>query len=280
MRVRVSTRLVSTLVLALGGVIAPTLALAQQFDAGRVAVVPRRVPVVTDTTRSAPLVSTVSTVSTAVPLRASSRIRSLAPIASAIAPGTGQFILGDDRFVAYAAVELLGWLKFVKDTREQAAQERTFRDLARRVARAAYSPNPPDGNWTYYEAMRDWPNSGQYTTATDGSVVPTTDITTYNGYQWQLAQQTTPDAASALAQYERLAYKPEYEWSWDNAQLQHDIYNRTTFKRDDAHYAGVEDLIVLGANHFLSMVDAFATFRLSVHTDESGRATVGASVRW
>jgi hypothetical protein len=217
------------------------------------------------------------------PLRVSARIRSfapLAPLASAIAPGAGQFVLGDDRFIAYAAVELLGWLKYAKDSREQAAQEATFRDLARKVARVAYGPNPPDGNWTYYEAMRDWKSSGQFTTATDGSVVPTTDTSTYNGHQWRLAQQTTPDAASALAQYERTAYKSDHEWSWDNAQVQWDIFKRTTFKRDDAHYAGLQDLIVIGANHFLSMVDAFVTFRLSVHTDDAGRATVGASVRW
>jgi hypothetical protein len=275
--------------LACASLAAPTAIGAQQITSSRVGLVPSRrgdanvaAGVFAAGTLRSGVVAHDSTRSgmDSVPLRPATRIRALAPLASAIVPGTGQLILGDNRFVAYAAVEVIAWLKFAKDTRDQAAQEASFRDLARRVARVAFSPNPPDGNWTYYEAMRDWKSSGQYTTATDGSVVPTTDIETYNGHQWQLAQSTTPDAASALAQYERLAYKPEYEWSWDNAQLQWDIFQRTTFKRDDAHYAGVEDLIVIGANHFLSMVDAFATFRLSVHTDDSGRTAVGASIRW
>ncbi len=262
--------------LSCAGLGAATSAAAQQIDAARAGVVGRRV-----TTDSSDLLGSGGDVSLpASPLRASPRLRSLAPLVSAVAPGGGQFILGDNRFIAYAAVEVLGWLKYAKDARDQAAQEASFRDIARKVARAGYSTTLPDGNWTYYEAMRDWKNSGPYSEATDGSLVPAADTNTFNGHQWLLAQRTTPDAASALAQYERLAYKSDYQWSWQNAQLQFDIFKRTTFKRDDAHYSGVQDLIVIGANHFLSMVDAFATLRLSMHTDPAGRTSLGATVRW
>jgi hypothetical protein len=248
---------------------------AQQIDAGRAAVVSRR-----SITDSSDLFGGGEVALPDAPFRVSTKIRSVAPLVSAIVPGGGQFILGDNRFLAYAAVEILGWLKYSKDARDQAAQEASFRDLARKVARVGYSTTLPDGNWTYYEAMRDWKSSGPYSEAIDGSVVPAADTTTFNGHQWWLAQRTTPDAASALAQYQRLAYKSDFQWSWENAQLPWDIFKRTTFKRDDAHYSGVQDLIVIGANHFLSMVDAFATLRLSVHIDPAGRTSLGANVRW
>lgn len=256
---------------------------AQRIDDARAAVVSRRAAAPADSSKSGWVPDSVAADSSrnvVSLLRASPRARSVAPLVSLVAPGGGQLILGDNRFIAYAAVELLGWLKYRKDSHEQAQQEASFRDLARKVARSGLSSQGPDGNWTYYEAMRDWKRSGDYTTETDGTVVPTSDATTFNGNQWLLALRTNPDSASALAQYERQAYKSDLEWSWENASIQWDIFKRTTFKRDDAHYAGVQDLIVIGANHFLSMVDAFATLRLSVHTDPAGRTSVGASLRW
>ncbi|MDB4874161.1 MAG: hypothetical protein JWM41_607 [Gemmatimonadetes bacterium] len=262
---------VATLLAAVLGVAVSGVARGQRIDDGRAGVVSRRAADVTPPDSSA-----VREHGLRVPVRA----LPYAPLVSAIVPGGGQFMLGDDRFVAYAAVELLGWLKYAKDTREQAVQEASFRDLARRVARSSFSSAVPDGDWTYYESMRDWKASGFYSASAAGPVVPETDQTTFNGYQWNLALHTNPDTASALAQYERLAYKPEFRWDWTNAQLQYDIFKRTTFKRDDAHYAAIQDLIVLGANHVLSMVDAFATFRLSAHTDPTGRTSVGGRLRW
>jgi hypothetical protein len=243
----------------------------QRVEDGRAGVVPRSTAVEALAPDSAAQRSSFR-----VPVRA----LPYAPLVSAIVPGGGQLMLGNDRFIGYAAVELLGWLKYAKNVREQADQEATFRDLARRVARANFSPTLPDGDWTYYEAMRDRLESGAYSLSTSGPVVPETDTTTFNGHVWDVAVHTNPDVASALAQYERLAYKPEFRWSWKNARFQYDIFKRTTFKRDDAHYAAIQDLIVLGANHVLSMVDAFATFRLSFHTDQSGRTSVGAQLRW
>jgi hypothetical protein len=204
-----------------------------------------------------------------------------APIASAIIPGAGQYMLGHDRFVAYAAVEVLAWWKYLKDSREQGRQEALFKELARGAARSHFSTTLPDGGWSYYEQMRDWLESGRYSQTDSGPVVPETDVNTYNGTRWQLARAThVNDPNGALAEYEQLAIKPEFRWSWRNAGLQYDIFKRTTENRNDAYYAGVADLAVIAANHVLSMVDAFVAFRLQAQPMGNGRTGVGASLRW
>jgi hypothetical protein len=204
-----------------------------------------------------------------------------APIASAVIPGAGQFMLGHDRFIAYAAVEVLSWWKYLKDIHEQTRQEALFKELARGAARSHFSTSLPDGGWSYYEQMRDWLESGRYSQADSGPVVPETDVLTFNGTRWQLAQAThSNDPAGALTEYEQLAIKPEFRWSWRNAGLQYDIFKRTTENRNDAYHAAVTDLAVIAANHALSMVDAFVAFRLQAQPVGNGRTGVGASLRW
>jgi hypothetical protein len=204
-----------------------------------------------------------------------------APIASAIVPGAGQFMLGHDRFVAYAAVEVLTWWKYFKDSHEQIRQETLYKELARGAARSHFSTALPDGGWSYYEQMRDWKESGRYSQTDVGPVVPETDVLTYNGTRWQLAQAThSNDPVGALAEYERLAIKPEFRWSWQNADLQYDIFKRTTENRNDAYHAGVTDLAIIAANHALSMVDAFVAFRLQVQPLANGATGIGGSLRW
>ncbi|HEY4129186.1 MAG TPA: hypothetical protein VGM50_01115 [Gemmatimonadaceae bacterium] len=202
-----------------------------------------------------------------------------AALVSAIIPGGGQYLLGNDRFMAYAAVEFLTWFKFAKDAREKSQQEATFRDIARRVARANFSPNPPDGSWTYYEAMRDFLESGNYSLS-DATLVPETDPSTFNGYTWIVAQNTTPDMTSALAQYAARAAHPDFRWSWLNAQFQYDRFKRTTENRNDAAQSMTRDLTIIGFNHVLSLVDAFATFRLEVRPQVDGGMQIGASIPW
>lgn len=213
--------------------------------------------------------------------RVSSATLRYAPIASAIVPGAGQFMFRHDRFVAYAAVEVLSWWKYIKDSQEQNRQEAFFKELARGAARSHFSTSLPDGGWSYYELMRDWKESGRYSQTDNGPVVPETNDSTFNGTRWRLAQAThINDPAGALAEYERLAIKPEFRWSWTNAGIQYDIFKRTTENRNDAAHAAVTDLSVIAANHVLSMVDAFVTFRLQVQTGANGRTRVGASVPW
>jgi hypothetical protein len=203
-----------------------------------------------------------------------------APVLSLIVPGTGQFAQGQQRFIAYLALEGLGWWKYAKDVRERRDQVNEYKDLARRVARAHFSPNGPDGDWTYYESMRDYLESGDYSESDSGPIVPQSDPSTFNGYTWQVAEATTTNRADALAQYEARAVKPDMQWSWRNAGLQYDLFKRTTAKRNDAASAAATDLTLLALNHLLSMVDAFATFRLESRVTTEGARSVGVRINW
>jgi hypothetical protein len=213
----------------------------------------------------------------------SSTAQKYSPIASVILPGSGQYILGNDRFIGYLAVEVLTWLQYAKNAREQATQEAEFKLLARRVARRAFAPGSPDdlpdGDWAYYEKMRDYDESGAYSLTVTG-LMPDTNGATYNGSRWQLAQATFSTREAALAEYMRTAVRPEFEWSWTNEKLQFDRFVRTTDKRNDAYRAGVANLMVIGANHVLSMIDAFTTVRLRTTSGRSGLTSVGASISW
>jgi len=208
----------------------------------------------------------------------SADLRGFAPLASALAPGAGQFILGEDRFVAYAAVEVAMWLKRRNDRADQSRQEAEFRALARNVARAHFSANPPDADWEYYEDMRKFLESGEYSLV-DGRLVPETNRATFNGFIWQTAVEHNADSASALAEYERRAVKPEFRWSWRNAQLEWDIFKRKTDQRNSAAGRVASDLVVIGANHVLSMVDAFRSVRLKAFVPPGGGIGIGASTR-
>lgn len=212
--------------------------------------------------------------------RASERALQFAPLTSALVPGSGQFLLGQNRFVVYSAVEVLVWWQYGKHAREQKQQERSYKDIARQVARAHFSTAAPDGPWSYYEAMRDWTESGAYSTADSGPVVPESNINTYNGHLWHLALQTHATVADAMVQYERDAIKPDFQWSWRNAEFQRDVFAQLTNKRNDAFRAAQQDLMVIVANHLLSAVDAFATFRLQVRPDSRGGGSLGASLSW
>jgi hypothetical protein len=224
--------------------------------------------------------SAPATLRGATPLQDAVRFRKYAPLASAIVPGSGQALLGNDRFVVYLAVEALGWWMYAKDVSERSAREAQFKELAREVARAHFSPVFPDGNWAYYEWMRDYLESGAYSKSTAGAVVPETDVSTYNGAKWATLQSIYPTEAEALAEYEKAAIRPEFRWSWRNHQLEYDIYKRTTDKRNDANRAAVRDLLLIGANHVLSMFDAFTTARLQVDAGPDGRTRIGANLRW
>lgn len=211
-------------------------------------------------------------------------LRRLAPIGSAIVPGIGQLALGNQRFIVYTAAELVGWWRLSKSWHEQSQQEAAFKAIARTVARSHFSSAPPDGAWSYYESMRDYLESGVYSMNNNGTVVPETDSLTYNGHLWQQLLATNATTSAALAAYEAQAVKPNFQWSWRNAQLQYDQYIRTTDKRNDAAHAAVQDLLFIAANHVLSMVDAFATFRLQIRPEAGGGgrpgASLSASARW
>jgi hypothetical protein len=175
------------------------------------------------------------------------------------------------------------WATIVHDRQQKVNHERTFRDLARTVARANFDVGPRDtSDWSYYEHMRKYLESGAYSLSDGTTVAPETNEGTFNGAQWRLARLNNADPAAALADYERNAIKPGFLWSWRNAQLEWDLYKRTTDRRNDAAQSVTNDLLLIGANHVLSMVDAFATVRLRVRPslgggyEVSGRLPVGS----
>lgn len=215
-----------------------------------------------------------------------------APVASLLVPGLGQLRLGDDRFMAYAGTELYLWTKYVKDLRELGRQRQAYKTLARDVARYFYSRGGPDGEWDYYEVMaKGYLESGAYSLAAGGAVVPETDPETYNGHIWRLAlrtfwgnPETPPPVGSAayndaLALYQRRAVPPELRWSWRNSQLERDLYRRAISRANDSFRRATVGGSLIVANHLLSAVDAFVVVRLESMRAPGGDQRVGATVR-
>jgi hypothetical protein len=211
-----------------------------------------------------------------------------APLASAALPGAGQLALDQDRFVAYLALEAFAWLQYTVDLREGNRQRRSYRDLARRVARAPFGADRPDGDFDYYERMEHYVESGVYDAAPGGPLEPEANEVTYNGSIWLLARQTywddpasppPPESEayrSAVDFYEDRAVRPEFQWSWRDAQLEQDLFRRTISRSNEAFRRSVTDLGVVIANHVLSTVDAYISLRLSA--GPRGRVRVSADV--
>ena len=211
-----------------------------------------------------------------------------APIASAILPGAGQAILHQQRFVAYLAVEGFVWLQYFKDLRDWRQQRSLYRDLAARVARSPFTGNAAVGAWAYYEEMEHYLESGVYSlSGSTTNVQPESDESTYNGAMWLLARRnywpnpgvappvTSVEYQRALQFYEGRAVRPEFRWSWRNAQLEQDLYRRTINKANDAVRRATSDLGILFANHVLSSVDAFAALQLHAEQSANGDLRIG-----
>jgi hypothetical protein len=204
-------------------------------------------------------------------------------LASAIVPGTGQAWLGQDRFVAYLAVEAYAWARYAADAREGRQARTSYRNLASQVARRPFSATRPVGDFDYYERMEKFVASGAFDAIPGGDLDPETDTATANGAIWLLARQTywsnpavAPSRDSAEYKfaeefYRERAVRPEYRWSWGNAQLEYAEYRRTIRRSNNAYRNSLEDLGLVIANHALSTVDAFITVRLRRHEDADGR---------
>ena len=206
-----------------------------------------------------------------------------APLASAALPGAGQAALSQDRALAYLAVELYGWLRYASDIREARRERAGYRDLAARVARANLSESRPSGDFEYYERMEHYIESGVFDASAEDGVQPETDTESYNGFIWLRARTTfwedptTPppigsDAhLAAMDYYSERAIKPEFRWSWRNAQLEQDVFRRTISRSNEAFRRSIQDLGVLIANHALSTVDAYVSIRVrSARTPGNG----------
>ena len=214
------------------------------------------------------------------------------PLSSGAVPGYGQKLLGQNRFVAYLAVEGFALASHLSAQAASAREVRRYRALARDVARAFVPGNDAIGTWDYYEAMEKHLESGVYDrTPGTGVFSPEINENTFNGEVWLKARQLSnwpdinvePDHSSvpyraAIAYYVGHAYTPEFRWTWHNAQLEKDLYRQSIIRANDASREARQYLAVMAVNHVLSMVDAFVTLRLrgGVGASRSGYQLVGA----
>lgn len=215
-------------------------------------------------------------------------------VASALAPGAGQAALDQDRWVGYAALEGVAWLRYLADRQEARREQRGYRRVANKVARALYSTGTPvAGSFEYYETMEKWAASGVYDAQPGGALDPEPDSTTFNGAMWLLARQTfwadpndppfpeTNAYQNAIAFYQRRAIRPEFRWSWRDAQLQQDLYRRTILRSNAAYRRATQDLAAVLANHVLSTVDAYVSVRLRRHPGPlGGETSIEATIPW
>lgn len=214
-----------------------------------------------------------------------------AVLASAILAGSGQAILGQDRFVAYLAVEGYLWTQYVRDQREGAHERRTYRRIAAVVARSPFTAAPKDGDWDYYERMEHFLESGVFDRSAGGlELQPEVDTSTYNGAIWLLARETywkdpnqAPDRGSeewrrAEIFYRSRAIGPDRQWSWRGSAAAYDDFRRTIRRSNDAFRRSLTDIGVIIANHALSTVDAFVTVRLHRRPSQQGGYAVQLDV--
>ncbi len=204
-------------------------------------------------------------------------------LASALFPGLGQRILGQDRWTGYAAAEIWGWFLYMERQREGRKLQRQYRDLAWSVARRVSSGPRVDGSFEYYEALSQYGSSGAFDVNPDlPGVQPELDPATYNGAMWALARaiflpvdlQDTPDPDSeafqrALDYYLSRAYGPQMIWNW-GANVLHQGEYRDLIRASDENLRRATSMVgVILANHLLSAVDALVSTRLG-GPDSSG----------
>jgi hypothetical protein len=208
------------------------------------------------------------------PLPRVPRPRWWAPLASAAAPGSGQAILGQKRWLPYLAFEAWAWIQYIDTRREGGRRRREYQSIARDVARSRFPGPYPVGDFEYYEHMLKSVESGNFDVLAGGEIDPETDTTTYNGRRWLDARRLfwedpnnapevgSPAYRSALEFYQANAIPTQYRWSWRSATLEYDTFRRTIVRSNVAYKRSVEYLGVIIANHALSAVDAFVTLRL------------------
>lgn len=197
-----------------------------------------------------------------------------APAVSAVVPGAGQFVLGQQRSVAYLVAEGFLVVQALSAQRDGNRDRNEYRALASDVARRNFGQSRPTGPWEYYESMEKFLESGVFDKIAGGAVNPETDETTFNGARWRLARETfwrnplvaPPDTsaeyARALDFYVSRAVRDEYRWSWRDAQLQQDVYRQTIASANRSYQRAVNLAGLIGANHLTSVIDAYVTVRI------------------
>ena len=210
------------------------------------------------------------------------------PVSSAIIPGSGQLLLGQERGAIYLTMEVFLVTRFLAFSGNGRRESDAYRDLAFEVARQPFDPVLRDTTFEYFEQMQKFVESGPFDAGMGGMVVPPTDERMYNGNIWKLARETfftnpdsIPDPGSleyqnALDFYRRRAIGDNFTWSWRNAGLEQDLFRQSIQRSDESFRRASQQLGLLLANHLLSTIDAFVTVRLS----KNGRSVSLNSAVW
>ena len=210
-----------------------------------------------------------------------------ATLASAIVPGAGQAMLKSGRAFIYAGVEALGWIRYSRQESDGNRFRARYRELSRGVARAAFNPAGPEGDWDYYERMGKFAASGAYDRVPGGDLDPEADPATYNGSIWLLARQTywrdpeaspaasSPEFQSALAFYRTRAVPADLQWSWIGAAEGFQQYRRSVSASNAAFKRAEQTAGLIIANHILSAVDAYVSVRMRFSRDGRSGTRLG-----
>ncbi|MFH1763505.1 MAG: hypothetical protein ABIF09_04860 [Gemmatimonadota bacterium] len=197
---------------------------------------------------------------------------------SAVVPGAGQWLLGQERWPAYLAVELWAWIQFLDWRREGHRLQTQYKDLAWLVARRVSTGPRTEAGWEYYEALTHFQSSGAYDSdpLTPG-VQPEGNSTTFNGSVWALAQEIyfpenpenpvqegSDPYKKAFDYYLSRAYAPGLAWHWGANTLHREEYTGLIRDSDEALRSSTGMIGVILANHLLSAVDALVSGRLGI----------------
>ncbi len=225
------------------------------------------------------------------------RLPGLALAASALLPGTGQLMLGAERWVPYAVVEAWAWVSYLDRRGEARSRERLYKDLAWSVARRISTGVRRDTVFDYYEAMAHFAASGAFDAdPRQPGIQPETDPTTFNGDKWLLARSLfipsggfyppgTIEYQRALDYYVRNAIPGSFAWAWGDSELEQQVFNELIRASDAAQRTATRLLGVIVANHVVSAIDALVLARLQARAGlqlrlGSGLDADASGLRW
>lgn len=211
-------------------------------------------------------------------------------LASAALPGAGQLLMRQRRGAAYLLFEAAGLAYYVSQSQDGRRERDRYKSISRNVARAAFSPNGPGGDWDYYERMAKFGASGDFDKVPGGVVDPEPDEQSYNGAVWLLARQTfwrdpeippptgSPEYSAALAFYSNRAMRPDMAWSWAGQADAYRQFRGAIAASNSAFRSATTSASVIIANHFLSAIDAYVSVHLKVGKNDDGSVSLSGSI--
>ena len=215
------------------------------------------------------------------------------PLASLLVPGSGQLLAGQDRGAVYLAAEVYLLSRYLQLDHFATQEARRYQDLAFDVARRAFQPLRRDTVFEYYEQMERFVESGAYDADTGSAFEPERDTHTYNGAVWLLARRTfwadpnvPPDPTSpqywnALQFYQARAVSDNFQWSWREHSLEHQVFRDYMRRSDNAFRRAQSQVGLLLVNHLVSAIDALISARMSAAAGRAAemRTSVGIGGR-